>query len=248
MNSDVLAIIPARAGSKAIKNKNIVELEGFPLIAYSIAVAKMSKYINRVVVSTNSSKFARISESYGAEVPFLRPEEISRDDSLDTEFLYFTLQSLLEREGYLPQVVALLRPTTPIRNHRYVDEAIELLLNDHNCSAVVSVTPADECPYKWMILEEGNLISPFPDMAPDDVGLPRQSFPRVLIPDGYIDVLRPKMILDEKKAYGNMAIPYYTPEKTIDIDTMLDLKKAKEMGLVDSEIYQWLLKTRKMER
>ena len=242
---EVLAIIPARAGSKAIKNKNILDLGGFPLLSYSIASACMSTIINRVIVSTNSEEYAAISKTYGAEVPFLRPDDISQDTSLDTEFLYFTLKTLQETENYRPDIVALLRPTTPIRSPECIDEAIGLLERNDSCSAVVSVTLAEECPYKWMILDNGYLVSPFSELKPDDVGLPRQSFPKVLIPDGYIDVLRTDLILNKKLAYGDSAIPYYTPEITVDIDTFNDVNRVLNMDLEKTVVYQWLKKIKR---
>ena len=246
MNKEVLAIIPARSGSKAINNKNIMDICGFPLLAYSIATAKMSKRINRVIVSTNSDEYAKIAKRFGAEVPFLRPEGISKDSSLDTEFLYHTLNTLIENENYRPDIVALLRPTTPIRKPQYVDEAIDLLIKNDNNTAVVSSTVAKDCPYKWMILDNGFLVSPFEGMKPDDVGLPRQSFPEVLIPDGYVDVLRNTVILNEKLAYGNRAIPYYTPEEAVDIDTTEDVNRVKNMKIEGLDIYRWL-QTEKLE-
>src|SRR3989337_2094265 len=123
----ILAFIPARAGSKRVPNKNIKPLNGKPLIAYTIEAANRSRHINRVVVSTNSSEIAGIAERYGAEVPFLRPEEISNPDSTEMEFFEHALDWFSENDGYIPDLVVLLYPTSPLRKTESIDSAIETM-------------------------------------------------------------------------------------------------------------------------
>ena len=225
-----MGIIPARQGSKGIPNKNIVNIAGKPLIAHSIEIANNCQEISTVLVSTDSEKYAKIAEEYGAIVPFLRPREISQSDSTDIEYLKHALIWLGEHEGQVPEYVVLLRPTTPIRKVEHLREAVHLMKYNKTASSVVSVNYIEGCPYKWMIMgDNGYLKSPFDDMSPDDVNLPRQRFPKMLYPNGYVDVLRSKVILEENCVYGFSALPYFTDEEIIDIDEMQDLEKVRRL-------------------
>lgn len=241
---EVIAVIPARSGSKGIKNKNIVELKGFPLFTYSIATAKLCKSINRILVSTDSEEYAKIAKEYGAEVPFLRPTEISQSQSKDIEYLRHALLELARREKKIPEYIALLRPTTPLRDAAMVDKAIEQLKERQKATALVSVHYTEECPYKWMVIgKTGYLESPFSTLEPDDVNLPRQSFPSMLIPDGYIDVLKSEVILEKGCVYGSNAIPYLITEKVIDVDTKRDFEELNSINLDNLLNYQYLRQT-----
>ena len=111
----ITAIIPARSGSKSVKNKNIIKLLGHPLIAYSIAICKMSSLVHEIVVSTDSKKISKIAKKYGANVPFLRPKNISRNDSLDVEFFFHYLNFLKKNNLEKPDIILHVRPTTPLR-------------------------------------------------------------------------------------------------------------------------------------
>lgn len=235
---EVIAIIPARSGSKGIKDKNIVDVCGFPLIAYSIMAARMCRDISRIIVSTDSEEYADIAKRYGAEVPFLRPKELSGSASQDIEYLDHALHYMGEKEGKVPEFLVLLRPTTPIRDIELIRQAITAIKENETVSAVVSVHDAKECPYKWMkVGEKGYLESPFYEMRPDDVNLPRQSFDKLWIPDGYVDVLKTETIMEEGCVYGERAIPFEICQKVIDIDSAEDLKKVKHSDIYDSEIY-----------
>lgn len=231
-----MAIIPARSGSKSIPDKNIKIIAGLPLLAYSIKTAVSCDFIEKIIVSTDSPKYAKIAADYGAQAPFLRPPEISQDNSLDIEYLKYTLSEIGKYEA-LPEFVILLRPTTPLRKHEHIKVAIDMILKDVSISAVVSVSKINDCPYKWMILsEKGYLKSPFADMKPDDVNLPRQSFCKMLYPDGYVDVLRSKNILENDSMYGLTPKPYFTPIDTIDIDEPSDLIRMEELLAKQSEL------------
>ena len=122
-----IALIPARSGSKGVKHKNIKILQGFPLLAYSIAAAKMTQGIDRVIVTTDSKKYADIAKKYGAETPFLRPKLISKNKSSDLEFFEHCIEWLIVNENYVPDNIIHLRPTTPIRDPKLVSEAINTL-------------------------------------------------------------------------------------------------------------------------
>ena len=121
---NILAVIPARSGSKSVKDKNIRKVNGKPMLAYSIEHAKGSKYINRIIVSTDSPVYANIAREYGAEVPFLRPAEYATDTALDYDVFYHCLSFLKEKEGYEADLVVQLRPTYPIRNVADIDHMI----------------------------------------------------------------------------------------------------------------------------
>ena len=140
----VLAIIPARSGSKTVPHKNIREISGKPMLAYSVEHALKSKYINRVILSTDSASYAEIGKIYGAEVPFLRPEEFAGDKSLDIDVFAHCLTYLKEKESYIPDIVVQLRPTYPIRNIADIDAMIELLIKDKQADSVRSLAPAKE--------------------------------------------------------------------------------------------------------
>ena len=236
-----IAIIPARSGSKGVKDKNIRLICGYPLLAYSIAAAKLCDDIDRVIVSTDSEEYAEVAIKYGAEVPFLRPNAISSDTSLDIEYLQFTLQELEHRENYMADNVVLLRPTTPLRDSNDILKAIHILNSNNNATAVVSVQEALECPYKWVeICEDGYIDSPFNNLEPDDVNLPRQSFQKLYIPDGYVDVLRSSEIINHGKVYGNKAIPWINLHTFLDIDTQEDIDNIDASEIMESEIYKFL--------
>lgn len=241
IRKDVYAVIPARSGSKGIKNKNIFEIAGFPLMAYSIASAKLCDQVSRVIVSTNSREYADIAVKYGAEVPFLRPESISQSDSTDLQYLQYTLKKLQEMDTYIPECVLLLRPTTPLRKSKYIYKALEIQKENPGATAIVSVTRTCECPYKWMKIDDnGRLISPFSELKPDDVNMPRQSFPQLVIPDGYVDLLKSETILEKNCVYGDHAFPLFIEEGGIDIDTMDDIDKVAKCDYGEYDCYDYL--------
>lgn len=239
--NEIIAIVPARSGSEGIKDKNIIDVCGFPLIAYSIMAAHMCKEISRVIVSTDSEKYAEIAKEYGAEVPFLRPKKFSGSESQDIEYLTHALHCLGQKENSVPQYIALLRPTTPIRSVEMIYWAIASIKENESASALVSVHYATECPYKWMKEDkDGYLKSPFQGMRPDDVNLPRQSFERLLIPDGYVDILKTITILEEKRVYGERALPFLVHHDVIDIDSKKDLERVIHSDIYGLKIYDEL--------
>lgn len=239
--NEVIAIIPARSGSKGIKNKNIADVCGFPLIAYSIMAARMCREISRVIVSTDSENYADIAKQYGAESPFLRPKEISGSESQDIEYLSHALQYLGETEGKVPEYIMLLRPTTPVRDIRLMLRAVAAIQENEAASALVSVHCANECPYKWMkVGKNGYLESPFWGMKPDDVNAPRQSFEKIFIPDGYVDVLKAETILEKQCVYGDRALPFFVEQDVIDIDSIEDMERVIYSDIHDSKIYKEL--------
>ena len=153
--TEILAIIPARGGSKGIPKKNIRMVDGHPLISYSIQAALESKIINRIICSTDSKNIGNIAQKYGAEVPFLRPLELAQDNTSDLETFYWLLTELKDRENYNPEIIVQLRPTSPIRLRGQIDEAIDLIINNQVVDSVRSVTPAKATPYNmWNIKDK----------------------------------------------------------------------------------------------
>ncbi|MEK9195421.1 MAG: acylneuraminate cytidylyltransferase family protein, partial [Patescibacteria group bacterium] len=129
-HSIILALIPARGGSKGIPKKNIKLLGGKPLIVWSIEVAKQSRYIDRIIVSTDNEEIAEVARSAGAEVPFLRPAEIAQDLTPDMPVFEHALAWLRENDNFIPEFIVHLRPTGPLRTAKEIDEAIEMLAAD----------------------------------------------------------------------------------------------------------------------
>lgn len=224
----VYSIIPARSGSKGIINKNIKLLFGYPLMAYSIAVSLHCKNINRTILSTNSAEYAEIGKKYGAEVPFLRPRELSGDLSTDFEFMEHAIKWFYQNEKVIPEYIVHLRPTCPLRRVEVVEKAVEYIKKYENASSLLSVfEPLDILtPYKWLKIEDGLLKSIVFDNI-DDSNLPRQLYPNAYIRTVYVDIINVKNFLSTESLYGAAVIPFFT-ERGIDIDTLETFKTAKK--------------------
>ena len=213
---NIIAIIPARFGSKSIRDKNIKLLSGHPLIAYSIAVAKKSKKINRVIVSTNSKKYAEIAKYYGAEVPFLRPDNYSTEKSKDRDFLVHTMNWLNDNEGFIPEYLVHLRPTTPLRVSKVIDNAIDLICSDTKSTSLRSGHKTPESPLKWFIKKSKYFHGLIEN---EDYNLPKESFDQVYVPDGYVDILKSSFIQEHEELRGDKMIGFESPVCT-EIDTL----------------------------
>lgn len=219
-----VALIPARGGSKSVPKKNIREFQKYPLIAYSIAAAKLAENVDRVIVSTDSEEIAAIARQYGAEVPFLRPAEYAQDDSPDIDFIKHAIEWLYDAEKKIPEYLVHLRPTTPIRNSVHIDEAICQIKKDNGSTSLRSGSLCVHPPYKWF-KQEGAYLKPLMDgMTCDEANLPRQDFPEVYIPNGYVDIIKTDFVIKNNLLHGNRMLCYRT-EEVPDIDTEMDLKK-----------------------
>jgi N-acylneuraminate cytidylyltransferase len=207
---DIVAIIPARSGSKAIKDKNIKLINGIPLIAYSIAVAKKSMLIDRVIVSTDSEDYAEIASKYGAEVPFLRPPEISGDESKDNQFFMHAIDWFEKNELYLPKFFAHLRPTTPFRDFEVIDKAIEGFIQS-KFSALRSCHKMSESSYKTFEIQDNKLKCLFDkgfdiESANDS----RQMYPSTYNANGYIDIIRTSTLKSKGLMHGDCVQAFVT--------------------------------------
>jgi len=229
----ILGIVPARGGSKGIPRKNIRVFVGYPLIAYSIAAGLQSKHVTRLIVTTDDPEIATIARSFGAEIPFMRPVELAQDDTLDLPVFQHALSWLKEKEGYLPDAVVHLRPTSPVRPVDLVDKSVELLLQNPQVDSVRGVVPAGQNPFKmWRITPEGKMNPLLQVEGIDEpYNAPRQSLPKVYWHTGIIDVIRPSVILEKNSMSGDEILPVHVdPAFSVDIDTPQDWAECE--GLI----------------
>ena len=227
--SEILAIIPARGGSKTAPRKNIQPLAGHPLIAYSIAVGLQAQRVNRVIVSTDDEEIAEISRAYGAEAPFLRPASLAQDETIDLPVFKHALEWLAENESYHPEIVVQLRPTSPLRPPDCIDRAIEILLDNADGDSVRGVIPSGQNPYKmWRISSEGNLRPLIDNDFDEPYNMPRQQLPQTYWQTGHIDVVRASTILEKGSMSGDNILPLIMdPRYAIDIDAAKDHQHAE---------------------
>lgn len=225
---NILALIPARAGSKRVSNKNILPLGGKPLIGYTIEAAKKSRLVTRVLVSTDSEEIASVSRAFGAEVPFLRPAELAQSDSTEMQFFIHALDWLAGGEGYVPDLIVLLYPTSPFRKFESIDKAIEGMLAHPEADSLRSVRLCSEHPYK-MWVAEGKYLQPFVKAVEQNSHtLSYQLLPTVYIQNASIYITKPQTILEKGSPTGNIIIPFIMDEiESVDINTMLDFKFAE---------------------
>jgi CMP-N,N'-diacetyllegionaminic acid synthase len=216
---EILALIPARGGSKGIPRKNLQPINGKPLIAYSIEQALASRWITRTIVSTDDDEIANVARAYGAEVPFMRPAELAQDDSIDLDVFRHALATLREREGYDCECVVHLRPTGPVRRVARIDEAIDLFRRDPEADSLRSVTRPAQTPYK-MWRPAGKYIEPLLSVEglSEAHSCLRQSLPGVLWQNGYVDIVRPRVVLDLGLMAGHKIVPFVMHEPILELD------------------------------
>jgi YrbI family 3-deoxy-D-manno-octulosonate 8-phosphate phosphatase len=227
----VLALIPARGGSKGIPRKNILDFAGFPLIAWSIEAARRAETVTRVVVSTDDEEIAAISREVGAEVPFLRPVELAQDRTLDLPVFKHTLKWFAEQEGWQPEVVVQLRPTSPVRPRGLVDDAVRQLLAHPEADSVRGVVPSGQNPYKmWRVDPKTGRLIPLLSVegVSEPYNAPRQALPDTFWQTGHIDAIRSRAILEQHSMSGEVILPLVVDSRyTVDIDSPLDWDKAE---------------------
>lgn len=230
MPMEILALIPARGGSKSIPKKNIYPLLGKPLLAYTCEAALSSRLVTRTVLSTDNEEIAAVGRAYGVEVPFTRPTELARGDTPTLPVIQHALRTLLEVEGYQPNVIVLLQPTSPLRQAHHIDEAVSLLI-EADADSVVSVVavPHQYNPFSVMRIENGRL-TPFLKGEGTRI-LGRQDKPKVYARNGpAILAIRSHVVLQEQSLFGEKCIPYIMDHySSIDIDTEEDLAYAEFM-------------------
>lgn len=224
---EVLAIIPARSGSKSVKDKNIRLIDGKPMLAYSIEHALQAKSIDRVIVSTDSEEYAAIARKYGAETPFIRPAEYATDTSLDLDVFLHALSFLEETQGYIPDLVVQLRPTYPIRHIEDIEKMVEYMKKNQDVDSMRCVAPAKEIAYKMWHQDDEGMLTPIMKDIPECYNMPRQQLPKVYYQNACIDVVRTQVITKQHSMSGSR-IAGYQMSDNFDIDTEEEFLKAEE--------------------
>ena len=239
-----VALIPARGGSKGVPGKNIKLLGGYPLIAFSIVAAKLAKTIDRVIVSTDSDEIAAISRQYGAEVPFIRPAKFATDSSPDSDFVRHALEWFQQNEGMMPDLLVHLRPTTPLRDPKIIDEAVSSLIAMKDATSLRSAHPASESPFKWFRKDTQGYFRPLVDgISVVDANGARQKFETIYVPDGYVDVLRTSYVSTAPDIHGQKIQAFVSPV-CCEVDTVDDFEYLEyEFRRTPSELLANLMKT-----
>jgi CMP-N,N'-diacetyllegionaminic acid synthase len=222
----VLVVIPARGGSKSLPNKNILPLNGKPLLCYSVAYALVCKIIDKVVVSTDSQRIADIAKDCGAETPFLRPSEYSEDSTRDYPVLRHTLE-FYDGINEIYDIYILLRPTSPIRPSGLIERAIKILDNNPSASSVRSVAKIKEHPYRaWLINNDGSMRG-YVDGVEESFNIPRQELPDIYFQTGDIEAIRRQTLLNGSISGGNVYPLLIDHHEMVDIDHINDFKTAE---------------------
>ena len=238
--TEILALIPARGGSKGIPRKNIRWFAGYPLIAWSIAAAKQASSVTRVIVSTDDDEIAAVARQYGAETPFLRPAELAQDHTADLPVFEHALAWLEANENYQPDVVVQLRPTSPIRPKDCVDSAVKILLEHIEADCVRGVVPAGQNPHKmWRLEGDGQPMKPLLKVKGirEPYNAPRQILPPVYWQTGHIDVIWVSTIKQKRSLTGDVIYPLVIdPRYTVDIDNLSDWAKYEMLAASALEV------------
>lgn len=224
----VFVLILARGGSKRVPRKNIKELAGKPLLAYTIEQGRASKYIDRMIVSTDDQDIAQVAREYGAEVPFMRPAELAGDMITDFPVFVHAFEWLRDNEQYRPDIVVQLRPTHPLRKTEDIDQAIKLLAEHPEADSVRTVKEPDQTPYKmYKINEQGFLEALLPiHGVPESFNLPRQKLPKAHEHVGVADVMWYRTLMEKKQMTGPKVIPLILEHYPYSgINTMEDWEK-----------------------
>ena len=230
---EILAIIPARGGSKGLPRKNVLPLAGHPLIAWSVAAAVQCPAIRRTIVSTDDAEIGQEATRYGAQMPFVRPAQFAQDLSTDLEVFQHALRWLADHEGYVPDLVVQLRPTSPLRRMADLEACIARMQVREVADSLRIITEAPATPYKMWTLpdgEEGEMspLLSLPGVA-EPYNEPRQRLPKVYWQIGLLDVIRPAAILGGSMS-GNTILPYLVPSHdAIDIDEIESFAKAERI-------------------
>ena len=236
---EVLALIPARGGSKGIPRKNIRPFAGYPLIAYSIAAALQADTVTRVIVSTDDQEIAEVAHRFGADTPFLRPEELATDRSTDLPVFQHALTWLDKHEHYHPDVILHLHATSPVRPPGILDQAVRLLREHAQVECVRSVVSPGQNPYKmWQIDPGSGHMLPLLNVQgiAEPYNTPRQWLPAAYLQTGHVNAIRPATILAGSMS-GKTILPIIMDGAyEVDLDTLADWERG-----------EWLVTQRKLK-
>ncbi len=232
----VLAVIVARGGSKSIPKKSIAPCAGNPLLFYTVKAAQGAKHITRLIISTDDEEMAETARALGVEVPFMRPKELAQDDTLDLPVFQHALEWLEKNEGYVPEVVVHLRPTTPLKKAAHIDAGIELLLKNPEAESVRSICEPHHTPFKmYRLRDESPFLEPilreeyrdFYSEHAEPYNMPRQKLPVIWRHSGYVDVIRPHVIRDGSMSGSKILPLQFDKWRDVDIDSPRDLTYAE---------------------
>lgn len=224
-NKKILGIIPARGGSKGIPKKNIVKVLGRPLIAWTIDAAEKSKYIDKIVVSSENKEILEIGKKYGAQ-PIKRPMHLATDKASPEPLVFQVMEYLKKKDNYTPDILVYLQPTSPLRGGNDIDQAVQKLLNN-NAQAIISVYELEKKYLKTFITNEsgqlkGTVNNRYPFMN-------RQQLPSVYMPNGAIYVITRKAFINTGQLFAKKTLPFVMSiEKSFDLDTPEDLKNLRK--------------------
>ncbi len=231
--TEVLAIIPARGGSKSILRKNIIDFAGYPLIAYSIAAGLAAETVSRVIVSTDDDEIAQVSHRYGAETPFVRPEEHAQDNTPDLPVYQHALTWLAENENYHPDIVVQLRPTSPFRRVWHIDQSVFRLIEHPDADAVRTVCMPFQNPFKMWRIGSNGFMQPIGTelgITNEPYNQPRQVLPDIYWQTGYVDAAWSDTILKKDSMTGDLILPLIIdPSEWVDIDSPDDWMRAERL-------------------
>jgi len=220
----IVAVIPARGGSKGIPWKNMQDLAGKPLIAYTVEVALKSKTLDRVIVSTDDVKIAEIAKSYGAEVPFLRPTELAKDDTPGLLVVQHAVRYLEDVEAYKVDIIVILQPTSPLRSERRIDETVKKLLRTE-ADSVITVCKVKHHPF-WSFIVKGDRLYPFSKKG--IIIRKRQDLPDTYAVNGAVYAVRRDVLFEQNSVFGRDTRAIVMPhEESVDIDDYFDLFTAE---------------------
>lgn len=225
----VLGIIPARGGSKGIPRKNLVDICGQPLIAYTIRAALASSLISRTVVSTEDDEIAAIASNLGADVPFRRPAELAEDAAQSLPVVQHAIDAVEKEEGRRYDIIVMLQPTTPLRTTSDIDEGIRLLMDTDAASVVSVVDVGANHPYRMKRVDESGRLVNFVEQGFEDMR-PRQELPPVYIRSGDLYISRREVVMEQGTLVGTNCRAVVIPEhRAVNIDTPLDLLRAEQL-------------------
>jgi len=229
--TEILGLIPARGGSKSIPRKNIRDLAGYPLIAYSIAAGLAAESISRLIVSTDDDEISEVARRYGAEVPFIRPNEISQDHTSDLPVFQHAIQWLKENQGYQPEVIVQLRPTSPLRRVSHIDQAVNQLVSRPEADSIRTICVPFQNPFKmWRIGTDGFMQALLKTDDPEPYNLPRQVLPDIYWQTGYVDAAWTRTIMGKNSMTGDHILPLVIEaSEWIDIDSSSDWRRAERL-------------------
>jgi CMP-N-acetylneuraminic acid synthetase len=232
-HTEVLALIPARGGSKSIPRKNIINFAGYPLIAYSIAAGIAAETITRVIVSTDDEEIADISCRYGAETPFMRPDKHAQDGTPDLPVYQHALTWLADNEDYHPDIVVQLRPTSPFRRVWHIDQAVLRLVEHPDADSVRTVCVPFQNPFKMWRIDTDGILQPLGTelgIVHEPYNQPRQALPEVYWQTGYVDAAWSDTMLLKNSMTGDRILPLIIdPSEWVDIDSPDDWARAERL-------------------